>query len=331
MFRSIVKVAAMGLALASAVGSSAAQAQSPGIEANLRFPVTVYGGGAGAWFNPAEPGTGIYFSGVRAVPNAPALFAGAYFGYDVDGRPLWLTGAASAPQITPTSISQLGASSVASWQAPMSEGSNGPCPTCAYRAPTLSDSPWGTLEARFVTPYSVKLSLNGASVGQMVPADFAFGGDVYAWLLGTWNAVSYGSAGQSEASVCDNVLIEPGDNPAPRGYWEGSAGVPGYRVPSSGGRWLKMVQTGQCLVMSSSNRIFVADNNIAVAVNPSSNEVIRETVGLSPVDVGIRVVPAGQFYDIVLVDRNTVVMWLRQNGDISRVTREIRLTRRNPL
>lgn len=239
----------------------------------------------GAWYNPAQSGSGWYFSALTANPETP-LMTGAFFGYEQNGsgRAKWyVTGGAAAPRFDPALAPLFRGEALATWEAPLFEGNGGACPTCAYSAPAVTPSSLGTVRLRFMTPSDARVEINGREVAPITHADMTLQNDLYARLLGfhrgfeqSWTLRSI--SGDANAIQACRFDFRPANNPAPGNVWEAGAGVPSQSLPHPSARWLKIWR--ECAPTGGVGPTTMRDTQIFVAVAPA---------GISQVAVAIQV------------------------------------------
>lgn len=122
----------------------------------------------GTWFNPEEPGSGFVFE----IQNA--YLAGYYFGYDLNGAPLWFLFSGQL---------QLESDGPATWvlNADLQQFSDGACINCAFTPPS-DPVTTGTIQLEFFTRTQAKFSVDGGPSRRI--QSFTFGSDGVAIIPG---------------------------------------------------------------------------------------------------------------------------------------------------
>jgi hypothetical protein len=298
----------------------------------LITPTTVYGEG-GAWYNPAQSGSGWYFAPVATSPTE-RLMTGALFGYDLSGAANWyVTGGVAAPRFNPNLSELFEGKPLAVWEAPLFEGTAGSCPTCAYVRPSVRPSSLGSVRVEFLTPTDAAVTLNGSPVGPITHSDSVFQSDLYARLVGLHEGVRQSWMTRDLSGPTVRLLscrfdLRPMENPAPRNVWEAAPGVPVQSLPHPSARWLRL--WSECAAAFGSGPTTFLDNRISIAVPPAGAGSVAiaiqeiEQAGADPLTpiraadgslLGYRLEPGSLTARIFVSGRNEITYAGRLNHD----------------
>lgn len=196
--------------------------------------------GDGAWYSPAQSGSGWYFSDLSLNPST-RLMTAAYFGYDAGGRPAWIvTGGEPYPVLPVIPVQLFNGRPLATWTAPLFEGAGGSCPTCAYQRPTVSDSQYRSVTLEIRSPSQMAVRMNGAAAATIRAGSVVVGDSLYERLQrrSRGRMVTYGSL---PPLFCE-FEHRPVENPALANIWQKESGVPDQSLPHPDARWLAVNQ-----------------------------------------------------------------------------------------
>jgi hypothetical protein len=227
----------------------------------------------GAWYNPSQSGSGWYFSTLSAS-STTRLMTGALFGYESTGtgRANWyVTGGVEAPRFDAALAPMFRGDPLATWEAPLFEGSGGPCPTCAYAPPNVRPSTLGGVRVRWMSPTEATVEISGVTVAPIIHADMVLQSDLYARLVGFHTGLEQSwllrdPNGSSTASIACRFDFRPTANPASGNVWRAAAGVPAQSLPHAEARWLKIWK--ECTPAFGTGPTTPRDSGIFVAVPP---------------------------------------------------------------
>lgn len=117
---------------------------------------------AGSWFDPARNGSGWAIEKLSPLAGQTApLYAGTVYTYDSAGKPYWLLMAGTLQYTGWDEYFRTGVS--AKFGGVLNDGVNGACPTCAYVAPNVGPSPYGTGEIRFLGAAQADVYVNNGT------------------------------------------------------------------------------------------------------------------------------------------------------------------------
>ena len=189
---------------------------------------------AGSWFDPARSGSGWAIEKLSPLAGQTApLYAGTVYTYDSAGKPYWLLMAGTLQytgwdEYFRTSVSAM-------FGGVLNDGVNGACPTCAYVAPNVGPSPYGTGEIRFLGAAQANVYVNNgtAQVERIQASEHILLNPVAELLEGEWNSQTYISSGTVEDST--NYSIVEIATPAWAQSITADASV--MHRPSPGAKW----------------------------------------------------------------------------------------------
>lgn len=245
----IVGACAATLVIAACLTPRAVEAQDASVPnssiralsvAKVRDIVQIELLGDGAWYSPAQSGSGWYFSDLSLNPST-RLMTAAYFGYDAGGRPAWIvTGGEPYPVLPIIPVQLFNGRPLATWTAPLFEGADGSCPTCTYQRPTVGDSQYRSVTLEIRSPSQMAVRMNGASAATIRAGSVVVGDSLYERLQrrSRGRLVAYGTL---PPAYCE-FEHRPIENPASGNIWLKESGVPDQSLPHPEARWLAVTQ-----------------------------------------------------------------------------------------
>lgn len=198
---------------------------------------------AGSWFDPTRSGAGWAIEKLSPLPGETApLYSGTVYTYDSAGKPYWLLMAGTLQYTGWDEYFRTGVS--AKFGGVLNDGVNGACPTCAYVAPNVGPSPYGTGEIRFLGAAQANVYVNNGTthVERIQASENILLNPVADLLEGEWEFQQYLASGSVIISSGVRTIYEVATpawalaitadanvmyRPAPNGRWfvVGSSGV----------------------------------------------------------------------------------------------------------
>ncbi len=114
----------------------------------------------GVWYNPQQSGSGY------SIEVHKGKVFGIYYGYDTEGKPLWLTFVADLVASDEAGI-------MWTLDAELTKMQNGNCLNCEYQAPEVADFQ-SSIHIDFKQINYASVSVNSGAVQNMIPIDYSF-------------------------------------------------------------------------------------------------------------------------------------------------------------
>ncbi|HRF54608.1 MAG TPA: hypothetical protein PK027_09140 [Aquimonas sp.] len=260
---------------------------------------------AGSWFDPARNGSGWAIEKLSPLAGQTApLYAGTVYTYDSAGKPYWLLMAGTLQYTGWDEYFRTGVS--AKFGGVLNDGVNGACPTCAYVAPNVGPSPYGTGEIRFLGAAQADVYVNNgtAQVERIQASEHILLNPVAELLEGEWRLERYfasGSVSINDGAASIYEITVPG--------WATAITSDGnvMHKPQQGDRWFVSSDLGANYPI-----VLGADGSIRqycfVADSQCGNETLASNGGIGvPSRVGFHMKAGAEIWVFALIDRNTLV------------------------
>lgn len=260
---------------------------------------------AGSWYDPARNGAGWAIEKLSPLPGETApLYAGTVYTYDSAGKPYWLLMAGTLQYTGWDEYFRTGVS--AKFGGVLNEGVNGACPTCAYVAPNVGPSPYGTGEIRFLGAAQADVYVNNGTmhVERIEASEHILLNPVEELLEGQWRLETYAASGSVTVNDGASSIYEI-QPPSWAGSITADANV--MWIPSVNDRWFVYSALGPDypIVLSANNGSLI---RYCFVADPScGTETIASTGVGVPQRTGFHMRAGAEISMIALIDRNTLV------------------------
>ena len=117
----------------------------------------------GVWYNPQQSGSGY------SIEVQKGKVFGIYYGYDAEGKPLWLTFLGDLVESEEAGI-------MWTLDADLTKMQNGNCLNCDYQTPEVADFQ-STIHIDFKQANYASVKVDNGAVQNMIPIDYSFGGN----------------------------------------------------------------------------------------------------------------------------------------------------------
>lgn len=261
---------------------------------------------AGSWFDPARNGSGWAIEKLSPLAGQTApLYAGTVYTYDSAGKPYWLLMAGTLQYTGWDEYFRTGVS--AKFGGVLNDGVNGACPTCAYVAPNVGPSPYGTGEIRFLGAAQADVYVNNGTtqVERIQASEHILLNPVADLLEGEWRLETYSASGSVSVNDSPSSIYEI-QAPSWAGAITADSNV--MRKPSINDRWFVYSALGPDypIVFSTDSGTLV--RYCFVADVSCGTETLSSTGGIGvPQRTGFHMRAGAEISMLALVDRNTLV------------------------
>lgn len=261
---------------------------------------------AGSWFNPATNGAGWAIEKLSPLAGETRpLYAGTLYTYDSAGKPYWLLMAGTLQYTGWDEYFRTGVS--AKFGGVLNDGVNGACPTCAYVAPNVGPSPYGTGEIRFLGAAQADVYVNNGStlVGRIQTSEHILLNPVAELLEGQWKYQIYRASGTIQIET-DSALIYEIEPPGWVSSITADANV--MHKPGINGRWFLIGGLGiDYPLVYDVGTGTLTGYCFEVAVG-CGTETMGSTGGIGPTTrIAFHMNASAYVYQYTLIDKNTLI------------------------
>ena len=261
---------------------------------------------AGSWFDPARNGSGWAIEKLSPLAGQTApLYAGTVYTYDSAGKPYWLLMAGTLQYTGWDEYFRTGVS--AKFGGVLNDGVNGACPTCAYVAPNVGPSPYGTGEIRFLGAAQADVYVNNgtAQVERIQASEHILLNPVADLLEGEWRLETYAASGSVNVNESPSSIYEI-QPPSWASAITADDNV--LRKPSASDRWFVYSALGPDfpIVLSADSGTLV---RYCFVADPScGTEILSSTGGIGvPQRTGFHMREGAEISMLALIDSDTLV------------------------
>jgi hypothetical protein len=231
------------------------------------------------------------------------LYAGTLYTYNSGGLPYWLLMAGTLEYIGWQEYFRTGVTS--KFSGVLNDGINGACPTCAYRAPSVGPSPYGTGEIRFLSAAKADVYVNGTQwIERIETSEHLLLRPVASLLEGEWTRFAYRSNGTVDQQSGSYIFTQI-DTPAWASNITAAANVQ-HKPATTNAVWFNYPTPGWSMVYDADNAtiraFYMPEGNTVCGeeLTEVSNLGIRQRIGYIMTAECL-------IFDMVLIDDNTIV------------------------
>jgi hypothetical protein len=260
---------------------------------------------AGSWFDPARNGSGWAIEKLSPLAGQTApLYAGTVYTYDSAGKPYWLLMAGTLQYTGWDEYFRTGVS--AKFGGVLNDGVNGACPTCAYVAPNVGPSPYGTGEIRFLGAAQANVYVNNGTtqVERIQASENILLNPVAELLEGEWTYQTYRASGSIQTASTAESIYE-----IAKPVWASAitADANIMHAPAPNGRWFVVGSLGVDYPIVYDAEVGTLIGYCFEVATGCGTETIGSTGGLSvPGRVGFHMRSSAYVHVYSLIDKNTM-------------------------